>query len=70
MFKIAAQRLYWRPIKVWQPSEDGTLTEASFDVQLRWLPDEKHIDLFKRASAEGLLDSQVAPELVTSFRKL
>jgi len=68
MFRIAKQRLYWRTVTIWQPGEDGSLAEAKFEAQLRYLPDREHRAMMDRAAAERLPDRDVVPEILASFR--
>lgn len=70
MFRIDPQRTYWWPVTMLVPDEGkpGELQEHTFDVQLKWLPEEEHAAWLNRAGEQKLNDRQAVPDILVSFR--
>jgi len=71
VYKLGQAQTYWRTVKLWQPAGDsGALEEASFDVRFKWLDEDAYDAFIVQAAEKRLRDRDVAPTIITGFRKL
>lgn len=70
MFKITQSPTYWWPVTLLQVAQDGSIDAVEIDVQFRRLSVHQHAALLQRATDEKLLDTDIARQILTNWRKV